>query len=841
MLKLSRTALKELRARYLNILKKCAYLNASVLIALSVGSHSANAAPITTLSDFIVAVGGETIDPDADTTKQYTYVPRANDVIEDMAPIDAENVSVLLKPVDLIIDGRDVTGEIIKGTVAIQMNTASDSGSLTFNNFGYVDSSISIESLTKENADSYITNTSGSIFSAVIASNTDLNIKSSVLAGSNATGNSNQEYGAAVSAYNSLGLLSNAIIENSIFVDNITTNNGAALNFDNVDFNISSSKFVGNQALTGHAGAVDLAGRGELTNNIFYNNKAGIGGALYVHPEYILGDAEKPTTVSTSGNEYTKNEATTIGGAIYNEGSLTITNDTFNSNKAGLSGGAIYNKSDATITIEKTDTDNQTSFKDNSVEGVLTETGIVAGGAIYNEGSITINEQIEFIKGTDENSTGNTVSVTLNATSGGDEATAQALGGAIYNKGDISFNKHAVFSDNNVVGTVNGGTVSALGGAIYNEGTIDFVGSNNTDVEFLFYQNTAATSGGAIYNKTGTITFSDGVSFEGNKAARSGGAIYNEADIIFNDTASFSSNSNATNGIVGVGVISGSAGAIYNNGGSFTFNSDANFTSNKSGTSGGAIINNSAGDFTFNSNANFTSNQAVKNGGAVYNEGTINFVDQNNNTVEFLFSQNKGTLGGAIYNSGEITFSGGRTTFSENTSVRQNGGAIYNKGTTTFAGDTKFKSNHAGSGGAIYNNAGSISFNKNTNFESNSSAEKGGAIYNENEGQISFSTDNAFTSNQARLSGGAIYNENESQISFSRDNAFTSNQAGLSGGAIYNKGKIEFLSNLPTGTISQTTFTSNSITSTISESETLTGGAVHNEGIMEFNGKTTFG
>ena len=53
------------------------------------------------------------------------------------------------------------------------------------------------------------------------------------------------------------------------------------------------------------------------------------------------------------------------------------------------------------------------------------------------------------------------------------------------------------------------------------------------------------------------------------------------------------------------------------------------------------------------------------------------------------------------------------------------GGAIYNKGTTTFAGDTKFKSNRAGSGGAIYNDAGSISFNKNTNFESNSSAEKG--------------------------------------------------------------------------------------------------------------------
>ena len=57
-MKLSRTAIKELKARYLDILKKCAYLNA-VIIASSLAVNTASA---TTLGEFVRSEGDGVFD-----------------------------------------------------------------------------------------------------------------------------------------------------------------------------------------------------------------------------------------------------------------------------------------------------------------------------------------------------------------------------------------------------------------------------------------------------------------------------------------------------------------------------------------------------------------------------------------------------------------------------------------------------------------------------------------------------------------------------------------------------------------------------------------------------------
>ncbi len=108
------------------------------------------------------------------------------------------------------------------------------------------------------------------------------------------------------------------------------------------------------------------------------------------------------------------------GGAVSNNGTLTVSDSTFAGNTADMSGGAIYNNSGSTLTVERT------AFRSNTAGS--------SGAGIANFGSATVTAGSFFT-----NTAGN--------------------GGAIQNIGDLTVND-STFSGNTA--TVSGG------GAIYN-------------------------------------------------------------------------------------------------------------------------------------------------------------------------------------------------------------------------------------------------------------------------------------------------------------------------------------------------------------------------------------
>jgi len=173
-------------------------------------------------------------------------------------------------------------------------------------------------------------------------------------------------------------------------------------------------------------------------------------------------------------NMVIRNGSNMTGGALRNDGTLSLDGVTVQGSTAS-EGGAIYNATGRTLTItNSTFTGNQAN------------SGNLYGAAIYNAGSATI---------TNSNFTSNTFS---------------GAGGAIYNVGPLTVNGGS-FSNNTTIGS---------GGAIYNTNALTVNGAT-------FNNNLASTNGGAIYN-AGTLTLNGG-SFSNNVASAvgGGGAVYN--------------------------------------------------------------------------------------------------------------------------------------------------------------------------------------------------------------------------------------------------------------------------------------------------------------------------
>ncbi|MEN6553016.1 MAG: hypothetical protein ABFC34_09040, partial [Methanobacterium sp.] len=158
----------------------------------------------------------------------------------------------------------------------------------------------------------------------------------------------------------------------------------------------------------------------------------------------------------------------TMGGAIYNNGTLTIKDSKFIGNKAA-EGGAIFNNGTLTIKDSK--------FIGNKA---------AEGGAIFNSGAN--------LKITGSTFTGN---------------MAQNNGGAIYNYYGTLKVTNTTFTNNSAY---TGGALRNYGGTL--EATsCSFAGNN-------------ATTGGALWNYGGTLEVKDST-LTGNNATESGGAIWN--------------------------------------------------------------------------------------------------------------------------------------------------------------------------------------------------------------------------------------------------------------------------------------------------------------------------
>ncbi len=344
------------------------------------------------------------------------------------------------------------------------------------------------------------------------------------------------------------------------------------------------------------------------------------------------------------------------GGAITNQGFLTLTKTLFTGNTATSDGGAIYNTG-TLIDSYNTYTSNNANY----------------GGALYNNGTII-----------DISS-----SYTMNSA---------ARGGAFYNIGNLTVTK-TLFNNNNAtyyggaidnykngnltnINSIFTGNTARYGGAFYNNGNTNLINNN-------FTQNTApiSGSGGAIYNNNNLIIINN--IFTLNKAII-GGAIFNPGTLTICNTL-FNNNTSTNNG-----------GAITNFG---TLTLNSNTFNNNNATSmigdGGAVSN--FGE-TLTINKSIFNNNNATYGGAIYNEDTLNITSS-------TFTSNNATNGGGIYNTGaggSATANITSSTFTGNNAT--DGGALYNTGSPyegianiNITSSTITDNNATDNGGAIYN------------------------------------------------------------------------------------------------------------------------------------------
>jgi predicted outer membrane repeat protein len=244
-------------------------------------------------------------------------------------------------------------------------------------------------------------------------------------------------------------------------------------------------------------------------------------------PAFSLLTVDSGASLAVNGLTFTGGLAT-YGGAIDNNGSLTITRSAFTANSTTNKGGAIASGQNGTATLTVTGStfagntsgnrggaiasgNGNANYSTATITG-STFTGNYAanwGGGVYSEGRLTVNGSVF---------TGNNAL----ATGGGGIATVSGSltvhGGAFTgNTGGFGGGGILALSGSSVIeGARFTGNTALFGGGIY--------GGNLQVVDSTFTRNAAYRSGGAVESfATGAVTWSQ---FRGNSARDVGGAIY---------------------------------------------------------------------------------------------------------------------------------------------------------------------------------------------------------------------------------------------------------------------------------------------------------------------------
>ena len=510
--------------------------------------------------------------------------------------------------------------------------------------------------------------------------------------------------------------------------------------------NITDSTFTGNSAGTGNGGAIYNLATLNLMGDSFVSNTAGSGGAIY--------NNNVGTLLTITGGTFTSNTADN-GGAICNLlGQTTLSNVTFRNNSATSGeGGAISNNA-GTLTIAGGSYDNNSAKNGGAIynDGTVTLTGSSLsnvtftnnsatewGGAIMNYGTATLTDST-FSKNSAQYAGAiyndvQTLSIIRGSFS---ENSATDWYGTIYNGGtldltDSTFSKNsakyisAISNGSSGILTITGGsffenTSTDWYGAIYNDGT-----ANLTDTTFL--KNTALGAG-AIYNGSAGNLSMTGGSFSENSAQYWGGAIYNDGIANLTGTT-FSKNS----------VANGGGGAIYNGSTGTLSITNGSFSENIATDWGGAIYND--GTATIN-DSTFTGNSATTSGGAIYNYGALNIKATVGNATTFNTTSDtiyldSGTVNLDAVGTGRITFSGAIDSFSNSNAINVNS-------SPTSTGTINFNNNVTNSAINIFR--GTANFGENISLANDKLAISGGTS--------NFINQNFNTSNDITFSGGTM-------------------------------------------------------------------------------------
>ena len=527
-------------------------------------------------------------------------------------------------------------------------------------------------------------------------------------------------------------------------------NNGAAIEVTNTDKaitgTISKSTFTNNKAQYG--GAIDIcAGTIKITNSKFINNSADVeGGAIDINA--LNGNPK----VTISGSKFINNSAP-LGGAILNIKDLTVKGSTFINNTPNTIFNWVGDGGNLNLNI-RTFTDLQNAI--GLVTGTLTlnqNVAMTAKEAADFTNGITINKDIT-IDGKGHTidaknlgrifSIGEGFTVTLtNATLINGKATE---GGAIYNDGSLTLSD-VKLSDN---------AADSYGGAVFNNGHL-VVGNSVFDSNDIVNRGSASVDygGAAIYNWYDGVLTVSGSNFTNNiKNYKNGdrlvGAVATIGDATISDSY-FVNNSGRWGGALSVmgGEFSIATNFIDIDGTKFV---------NNSALYGGAMFvwgsNYSISNSVFDNNSAFGKGNMTpnnNNGGAlVVTQGNIPI---SGTIINSNFTNNKAQYGGAAWiNEGTVDIS--NSNFINNTATVE-AGAIgfepaYTKITATVYG-TNFINNTAGvDGGAIYSN-GDLRISD-SDFDNNK-AQKADIIYSDINGLLSINGNNYsnYTENKAPI------------------------------------------------------------------------------------------
>ncbi|WP_323736471.1 right-handed parallel beta-helix repeat-containing protein [Methanosphaera sp. ISO3-F5] len=246
-------------------------------------------------------------------------------------------------------------------------------------------------------------------------------------------------------------------IKSSKFTYNNATNGGSIYNKQSI-LKINNVTFTKNNAKTS-GGTIYNTGTTNIRNSQFKSNTAHYGATI----------TNKNTTI-LHNNRFSNNNATLSGGAIYNTAKLSIKNNTFHNNRA-TNGGAIYSKTGTPIKINIT----YSHFTHNTAK---------TGGAIYAYNHTILNIKYSTFKSNNQS--------------------------AIYIKTDQAGNNiyNSTFTKNS----------ATYGGAIRNAYT-------NTSIKKNTFHENSANYGSTLHNFKGNIILNYNILADNNKD------LYNKGNI----------------------------------------------------------------------------------------------------------------------------------------------------------------------------------------------------------------------------------------------------------------------------------------------------------------------
>ena len=274
--------------------------------------------------------------------------------------------------------------------------------------------------------------------------------------------NGDSNYGGAIQA--DRGPLS---VTGGTFTGNYASANGGAI-YSNAGVTVSGATFTGNSAAI-YSGALEIDDGGTVTGSTFTGNTADYGGVIEVYDDRSL-TLNKSTLLKNSA-EY--------GGAIEtdNGGSnLTVNNGYFQQNVGSeYAGGGIYNDGGLTL--------NNSAFSYNK--------GTYDGGGVYNDGTATVNGAT-FKGNTAEDGGGWYNEDVLTMTGGSFSNNTAEDGAGLYNVYEATID----------TSTLQQNTASDAGGGLYEDGTVAHLSNSK-----IVYNHAPTGEGGGIYNNdTVTLT-----------------------------------------------------------------------------------------------------------------------------------------------------------------------------------------------------------------------------------------------------------------------------------------------------------------------------------------------